>query len=273
MGPTPSDAPTGGPVAAPASAPRTRAAGPQHARGAEEPAAPAASTAPEHVGVIIDGNRRWAQGRGLSTADGHREGARRISDVLRWMDERGIALGTIWMLSTDNANRPADELQALFGIIAATVEDIAADGFSIRIIGDLSLIPAASRQRIGAAIDGADIRRDMQVNLAVGYGGRREIVDAVRTSLRDAVAAGADPMEAIARLSEQDVADHLYTAGQPDPDLIIRTSGEERLSGFLLWECVHTELVFTQTLWPDFSEQDLDAALEEFAGRDRRYGA
>lgn len=245
---------------------------------------------PRHVGVIIDGNRRWAKQRGLSTAEGHRAGARKITEVLEWCDEEGIELATIWMLSTDNTNRSAEELTALTGIIVDAVTDITERGFRARIIGDPTVLGADAAARIDRAVNSAasssaasssaaavstadDTTRRLEVDLAVGYGGRAEIMRAVRAAVAQQTDHGLSAEDALAALTVEQVSDHLFTAGQPDPDLIIRTSGEMRLSGFLMWQSAHTEFVFTSTLWPDFSRADLEAALADYAQRDRRFGA
>ena len=224
--------------------------------------------------MIIDGNRRWAKQQRLSTAEGHRAGARKIAEVLGWLDETGVELATIWMLSTDNANRPAAELAALTGIIVDAVEDITSRGFRARIIGDPSVLGEDAAARINRAV-AADSTgaRTLEGDLAVGYGGRDEILHAVRGAVAACTADGVSIDDALAALTVDQVSDHLFTAGQPDPDLIIRTSGEMRLSGFLMWQSAHTEFVFTNTLWPDFSRADLQAALADFAQRERRFGA
>lgn len=241
---------------------------------------PAAAAKPRHVGVIIDGNRRWAKQRRLSTAEGHRAGARKITEVLEWCDEEGIELATIWMLSTDNTNRSAEELTALTGIIVDAVTNITERGFHARIIGDPTVLGADAAACIDRAVNSAaavstadGTTRRLEVDLAVGYGGRAEILRAVRAAVAQQTDHGLSAEDVLAALTVEQVSDHLFTAGQPDPDLIIRTSGEMRLSGFLMWQSAHTEFVFTSTLWPDFSRADLEAALADYAQRDRRFGA
>lgn len=228
---------------------------------------------PRHLGVIVDGNRRWAKESGASTVEGHRMGAAKILELLGWCEELDIPLVTVWMLSTDNLRRPADELEPLFGIITETVTGIVASGYRVRMTGSPEVLPPPFREAIQRAQAEASATRELTVNVAIGYGGREEIVDAVRELVRDLGAQGLPPEEIAAAISVESIAEHLYTRGQPDPDLIIRTSGEQRLSGFLLWQSVHSEFWFCETYWPGFRRVDLLRALREFCRRERRYGA
>lgn len=235
----------------------------------------AGAVMPAHVGVILDGNRRWARKEDLaSAAEGHRAGAAHISDVLGWCQQRGISMVTLWLLSTDNLRRPADELSVLLRIIADVVDDLAAPGrrWPLRIVGSLSILPPEVATRLSAAELRTAGRDGVQVNIAVGYGGREEITDAVRSWLSCQNDAGMTLSDAIAALDEDAIGEHLYTSGQPDPDLVIRTSGEQRLSGFLLWQSVHSEFWFCDAYWPDFRRVDFLRALRDFAARHRRYG-
>lgn len=229
---------------------------------------------PRHVGVILDGNRRWAKAYGSPVSDGHRKGADKISELLDWSVEVGVEVVTLWMLSTDNLSRGADELSELLAIISSTVERLSAAGrWRIRLVGDLSLLPSEHVERLRAAErTSAAFASAMVVNIAVGYGGRQEIADAVRSLLRERAEAGQDLATAAESISVEDIADHLYTAGQPDPDLVIRTSGEQRLSGFLLWQSVHSEYYFCEVYWPDFRHTDFLRALRDYSRRDRRLG-
>ncbi len=229
---------------------------------------------PHHVGVMIDGNRRWARNAGGGTAHGHQAGADRLLEFLGWCDGVGVEIVTVYLLSTDNLNRPAAELEPLITIIENLVDAIGATGrWRVHPIGSLDLLPAATARRlkeVGAAT--ADTE-GTTVNLAIGYGGRRELADAVRSLLQEHAGRGTSIEELAETLDVEHIAEHLYTRGQPDPDLVIRTSGEQRLSGFLLWQSANSEFWFCDALWPDFRKIDLLRALRAYAVRERRYGA
>jgi short-chain Z-isoprenyl diphosphate synthase len=226
---------------------------------------------------MCDGNRRWAKEMGyVDPNDGHRVGAQRIKELLRWCDDAGVEHVTLWLLSTDNLNRPPSELNPLLQIIEDLVTELAEDGqpWRLRMVGALDLLPAhhaaalkSAEERTGDRTGGA------QVNIAVCYGGRREIADAVRSLLYERARTGGT-LEELAEIIDVDhIAEHLYTAGQPDPDLVIRTSGEQRLSGFLLWQSAHSEFYFCDVNWPDFRHVDFLRALRSYASRQRRFGA
>jgi short-chain Z-isoprenyl diphosphate synthase len=228
---------------------------------------------PRHVGVILDGNRRWAAVQGNSTAQGHRAGADKIAEVLAWCEEVGVEVVTLWLLSTDNLARPSGELEPLLGIIEATVTDLASHGdWRIHPVGALDLLPAHTAETLKKAQTDTEARPGLMVNVAVGYGGRREVVDAVRALLADAAAKGTSLDDLAAGVDVEHIAEHLYTAGQPDPDLVIRTSGEQRLSGFLLWQSAHSEFYFCEAYWPDFRKVDFLRALRAYGARGRRFG-
>jgi short-chain Z-isoprenyl diphosphate synthase len=231
---------------------------------------------PRHVGVMCDGNRRWAKEMGyVDPNDGHRVGAERIKELLRWCDEAGIAHVTLWLLSTDNLSRPASELDPLLQIIEDLVTELAEDGqpWRLRAVGALDVLPASLASALKAAEERTVSRDDgAQVNIAVGYGGRREIADAVRSLLQEHARAGTTIEELAEVLDVDHIAEHLYTKGQPDPDLVIRTSGEQRLSGFLLWQSAHSEFYFADVNWPDFRKTDFLRALRSYAIRQRRFG-
>jgi short-chain Z-isoprenyl diphosphate synthase len=232
---------------------------------------------PDHVGVMCDGNRRWAKEMGyVDPNDGHRVGARRVFDVLRWCDEAGIGHVTLYLLATDNLQRPAAELDPLLRIIEDLVTELAGAGnpWRLRMVGALDLLPAQTATVLKTAEDRtADRSGGVKVNVAVGYGGRREITDAVRSLLYEH-AKGGGTLEELAEVLDVDhIAEHLYTKGQPDPDLVIRTSGEQRLSGFLLWQSAHSEFYFCDVNWPDFRHVDFLRALRSYASRQRRFGA
>lgn len=228
---------------------------------------------PRHIGVIVDGNRRWAKASGASTAEGHRQGAARITELLTWCEELSIPTVTVWMLSTDNFSRPPEELEALYDIIAAAVEDYSGAGYTVRIAGSPELLPVRVHERIARVLESTEATKDLVVNLAIGYGGRQEIVDAVREIVLDGAAAGLDAEQVAASISIGAISEHLYTRGQPDPDLIIRTSGEQRMSGFLLWQSVHSEYWFCETYWPGFRRTDFLRALRDYCRRERRFGS
>ncbi len=229
---------------------------------------------PHHVGVILDGNRRWAADQGSTSAHGHQAGARKIEDLLEWCDEVDIEVVTLWLLSTDNLQRPAGELEQLLQIIEQTVTGLAATGrWRINPMGALDLLPARTSQALKEAADATATVSGLLVNIAVGYGGRREVVDAVRALLAAHAARGTSLDDLAAELDVEHIAEHLYTRGQPDPDLVIRTSGEQRLSGFLLWQSAHSEFWFAEAHWPDFRKVDFLRALRAYGARQRRYGA
>jgi short-chain Z-isoprenyl diphosphate synthase len=229
---------------------------------------------PKHVGVMLDGNRRWARAVGQDAAHGHRAGAANISPLLQWCDELGVEVVTLWLLSTDNLNRPAGELHQLLAIIEEAVADLAAERrWRLHPVGALDLLPAETSRRLKEL---ADETRDVDgiiVNIAVGYGGRREIADAVRSLLQDHAARGTSIEELAGNLDVDHIAEHLYTKGQPDPDLVIRTSGEQRLGGFLLWQSAHSEFYFCEAYWPDFRRVDFLRAVRAYAERERRFGS
>ncbi|ANS78698.1 Undecaprenyl diphosphate synthase [Serinicoccus hydrothermalis] len=229
---------------------------------------------PRHIGVMLDGNRRWARRRGAQTADGHRAGADNIAPFLGWCEEARVEVVTLWLLSTDNLNRSAGELEPLLEIIEGVVQQLAATGrWRVRVVGALDLLPEATAARLTEAAALTDEVDAMVVNVAIGYGGRREIADAVRSLLRGAAASGATLEEVASTVTVEDIAEHLYTRGLPDPDLVIRTSGEQRLGGFLLWQSAHSEFYFCEAFWPDFRKVDFLRALRAYAERERRFGS
>jgi len=228
---------------------------------------------PRHVGVMLDGNRRWAKAVGADTAQGYRAGADNIFPFLDWCEEVGVQVVTLWLLSTDNLHRPREQLAGLLGIIEGAVETLAAAGrWRIHPVGALDLLPPSTTQRLKAAEAATADVNGMLVNVAVGYGGRREIADAVRALLQEHASQGTS-LEELAEVIDVDhIAEHLYTRGQPDPDLVIRTSGEQRLGGFLLWQSAHSEFYFCEALWPDFRRVDFLRAIRAYAERERRLG-
>ena len=228
---------------------------------------------PRHVGVILDGNRRWAKAVGLNTAEGYQAGADNIRPLLGWCEEVGVEVVTLWMLSPDNLSRPEDELGPLIEIIEEAVESLAATGrWRVHPVGALDLLPEATAHRLKLVEDATREVSGLHVNVAIGYGGRREIADAVRSLLQAHAAQGTSIEQLAEILDVEHIAEHLYTRGQPDPDLVIRTSGEQRLSGFLLWQSAHSEFYFCEALWPDFRKVDFLRAIRAYAARGRRFG-
>ena len=217
----------------------------------------------------MDGNRRWAAARGLPSIAGHVQGVEAIVPIVRTAPDREIEVLSLYVFSQENWRRPDDEVTGLFGLIDGAVrqytDELVEQGVRVRVIGRLHEAPVDVQRSIRAAEEKTRGGIRMALNIAFNYSGRNEIVDAVRAL----IAAGVPAHE----IDEERLGEHLYTAGQPDPDLIIRTGDEKRTSNFLLWQGAYAELVFCSTLWPDFGEADLDAALAEFALRQRRYGA
>lgn len=230
---------------------------------------------PQHVGVIIDGNRRWARAMGYhDAAEGHRRGAAKIDELLHWCDEVAIPVVTLWLLSTENlAQREPREIDELLQVIEEKVCDVAAGGrWRIRALGALELLPERTRDVIEGASEASLGRDGPLLNVAVGYGGRQEIADAVKRMLESYAAEGIDASESAKRITPDEISRFLYTAGLPDPDLIIRTSGEVRLSGFLLWQSAHSEYYFCDPYWPDFRRIDFLRAVRAYQQRHRRFG-
>ena len=229
---------------------------------------------PRHVGVILDGNRRWATSQGSASDVGHRAGAAKIVEFLGWCEEADVEVVTLWLLSTDNLARPEAELAALQAIIEETVTGLAETGrWRIHPVGALDLLPDRTARMLKQAAESTAEIDGILVNVAVGYGGRREVVDAVRSLLTEHAKEGTSVEEIAQMIDVEHIAEHLYTKGQPDPDLVIRTSGEQRLSGFLMWQSAHSEFYFCEAYWPDFRHVDFLRAMRAYAARHRRYGA
>ncbi|WP_455358703.1 isoprenyl transferase [Streptomyces sp. SYSU K21746] len=239
---------------------------------------------PKHIGVILDGNRRWAKASGGTTEQGHQAGADKILEMLGWCDETDVEVVTLWMLSTDNLDRPEEELRPLLGIIENTVRNLAADGrWRVHHVGTLDLLPARTQSVLkeaeqatagtGGTSQAGGSGGGILVNVAVGYGGRQEIADAVRSLLLEHADKGTSFEELAEIIDVEHISEHLYTRGQPDPDLVIRTSGEQRLSGFMLWQSAHSEYYFCEVFWPAFRKVDFLRALRDYAARHRRYGS
>lgn len=229
---------------------------------------PPSNQLPRHVAIIMDGNGRWANDRGLPRLLGHRAGTDNVRTVLHACVEFGIEYLTIYAFSTENWNRPADEVEGLFEIMAEVIrsetEDLHRHGVRIHHLGRVEGLPPSLATAIRDATELTHSNRRLVLNVAFNYGGRAELVDAVRTMLRDRLEAGTVDEEMISR--------YLYTGGQPDPDLIIRTAGEMRLSNFLIWQSAYAEYYSTATYWPDFDREQLRLALATYARRRRKFG-
>lgn len=230
------------------------------------------SKTPRHVGVILDGNRRFAkENPSLVDPKGHRRGASKIVEFLGWCDEAEVELVTLWLLSTENFKRTPEELDGLLKIIGETIDELCAAGkWNIKAVGALELLPGWLGEKLAnlpPVVNGG-----VDVNVAIGYGGRREIVDAVKGYLQDKSAHGATLADATDSLNADEISNFLYTAGQPDPELLIRTSGEQRLGGFLLWQSALSEFYFCEAYWPDFRRVDFLRALRSYSQRQRRLG-
>ena len=226
------------------------------------------SDLPRHVAIIMDGNRRWARAHGASEIEGHAAGVEAIRELLRHAVRRGIAVLTLYAFSRENWARTDEEVVGLFGLLEQAIrsetDELRAQGVQVRLLGRLEELPDATRASIESALAATAGGTRMRLNIAFNYAGRTELVDAVRSIVRR----GADPET----IDEATVAGALYTAGMPDPDLVIRTGGEHRLSNFLIWQSAYAELITSDTLWPDYGPEDLDGALAEYASRTRRFG-
>ena len=227
---------------------------------------------PVHIGIIMDGNGRWAQKRFLPRSAGHRAGAQNFRTITRYCSKIGIRYLTVYAFSTENWNRPSDEVGALLRLFKEYLEEALRDfmdeNIRVRFIGDVSAFPAELRTLIQEVEEASACKTGMVLNLAMNYGGRAEITRAAKRVAQE-VASGNLRLE---DLTEERFAQYLYTGGQPDPDLIIRPSGEERLSNFLLWQSAYAEFVYFDILWPDFKTSDLDRAIEIYSSRQRRFG-
>ncbi|NBU92969.1 MAG: isoprenyl transferase [Actinobacteria bacterium] len=233
---------------------------------------------PHHVGVILDGNRRWAKANpdeagDTSTKRGHLAGAKKIVDLLDWCEEAKVAVVTLWLLSNDNLARPAAELDPLLQIIGDAIEELGRIGrWELRPVGSMDLLPTWLQERLkNVAVKSKGIP-GVLVNVAIGYGGRQEIADAVKALIIEAANDGKNISQLSSMISEEEIGKFLYTAGLPDPDLVIRTSGEQRLGGFLLWQSAKSEFYFCEAYWPDFRRVDFLRALRAYSQRHRRLG-
>jgi undecaprenyl diphosphate synthase len=234
----------------------------------QEPAPVLRTDLPRHVAIIMDGNRRWARQRGVPELDGHAAGVEAIRGLLRHAVRREIEVLTLYAFSRENWARTDAEVAGLFGLLEAAIRSETAElreqGVRVRLLGRLDELPDATRRSIESALDATAGGARLLLNIAFNYAGRTELVDAIRRIVASGLAPDA--------IDESTVARVLYTADLPDPDLVIRTGGEQRLSNFLIWQAAYAELVTTEVLWPDFGPDELDEALAEYATRTRRFG-
>ena len=233
------------------------------------------SRLPRHIAVMADGNRRWAREAGFTdVSHGYRAGATKIAELLGWCDELGVDVATIYLLSTENLGRDAAELEELLQVIADVVDEITGPdrNWEVRIVGRIEVLPESIAERLRAAERASTGRPGCKVNVAIGYGGRHEVADAARELVAQLSAGGRTGQDLVDGMTVEAIGQHLYTSGQPDPDLVIRTSGEQRLSGFLLWQSAYSEIWFTEAYWPAFRRVDFLRALRDYGARNRRFG-
>ena len=240
--------------------------------GAAPASGPAARALPRHVAIIMDGNGRWAQERGMRRAAGHVEGARRVDDITRYAAGLGIEVLTLYSFSIENWKRPREETDFLMELCTNYLVEqrptMMENNIRFALVGRRSGLPQSLLNELDATIEATSVNTGMTLALALNYGSRAEITDAVQAIARKVKAGVLDPEQ----ITEQVISDHLYTVGLPDPDLLIRTAGEMRVSNYLLWQISYAELYVSKVCWPEFSTQELDAALKDFAGRKRKFG-
>jgi undecaprenyl diphosphate synthase len=236
------------------------------------PAGIPAEKIPRHIAVIMDGNGRWARQRGLPRMEGHRRGSEAVRACTAGCMEAGVSFLTLYAFSKENWQRPPDEVKSLMSLLdrflAERIAEIMERNIRLRAIGHLDDLPDHTRRRLDDAMAKSADNTALTLTLALSYGSRTELTDAARAIAREVRAGRLEP-DAV---TEETISSHLYTADLPDPDLLIRTSGEMRISNFLLWQLSYTEIVVTPKLWPEFGREDLFAAVREYAGRQRRYG-
>src|SRR3989339_341705 len=227
---------------------------------------------PGHIAIILDGNGRWAKKRGRPRSFGHRAGTDATRRIVQYCGELGVRILTIYVFSSENWRRPPLEvtmlMRLLIEMVRREIRELNKNNVRLNAIGDLSLLPGKTREVLEEGIRNTSANTGLVLNLAISYGGRAEIVSAVQSIVRDCLKAKVKP----ANINEELVGQYLYTAGMPDPDLLIRTGGDLRISNFLLWQCAYTEFYFTPVLWPDFDRSHLDEAIDSFQRRERRFG-
>jgi len=221
---------------------------------------------PKHIAFIMDGNGRWAKKRALPRKAGHKAGVKALQKVIEACNKKGVQMCSFYAFSTENWKRPQDEIDAIFALVerfvAEELDKYAGVGYRVMFMGDLSVLPESTQNAIKTIMEKSKGNDGMIVNVALNYGGRQEIVNAVNTILQSG----------LNKVDEQMISDCIYTAGLPDPDIIVRTSGEERLSNFMLWQSAYSELLFIDDFWPDVDESTIDYIISEYSKRHRRFG-
>lgn len=227
---------------------------------------------PNHIAIIMDGNGRWAKKRGLPRLMGHNAGMKSLKEIVRACSDMGVRYLTVYAFSTENWKRPDEEVSGIFKIMVKYIQkelaELKSENVKIQVIGEWEKIPEDARSSMQFALRETEANTGLQFQIALNYGGRREILDAVKELYRRTEESGGD----IESIKEEDIGRYLSTAGTPDPDMIIRTGGELRLSNFMLWQCAYSELIFRDVYWPDFDKKELESCIAEFEQRHRRYG-
>lgn len=227
---------------------------------------------PKHIGIIMDGNRRWAKSKGKPASFGHKEGAKTLEKIVRYANKIGLEHITVYAFSTENWKRAEEEVSTLMKLLQNYLDDYSkradSENIKVKILGDITALSQGMQKSIINCMERTKNNTGVTFNIALNYGGRDEIVKAIKTIAEEVK----DRKIEIEDINEEMVSKNLYTAGQPDPDLIIRTSGELRISGFLTWQSVYSELLFIEKNWPDFTEEDLDNAIIEYQRRTRKFG-
>ncbi len=227
---------------------------------------------PNHIAIIMDGNGRWAKEKGMPRLMGHNAGMKSLKEIVRACSDMGVRYLTVYAFSTENWKRPNEEVSGIFKIMVLYIKkelaELKRENVRIRVIGEWDQIPEEARDSMRFALEETSENTGLQFHIALNYGGRRELLDAVKALYHRLQEEGRDPDS----IGEEDIERHLSTAGTPDPDMIIRTGGELRLSNFLLWQCAYSELIFRDVYWPDFDKRELESCIEEFERRHRRYG-
>ena len=228
---------------------------------------------PKHIAIIMDGNRRWARAKGIPINMGHKEGAKTLEKVVRYANKIGLEYITVYAFSTENWKRAEDEVSALMFLMQSYLDDYSkradTENIKVQFLGDIEALSDKMKKSIYKCIERTKNNTGVVFNIALNYGGRAEIIEAVKNIAQEVKEDKLKPED----ITEQLISNKLYTAGQPDPDLLIRTSGELRLSNFLPWQSVYSEFLFVEKNWPDFNEQDLDKAILEYKTRTRKFGA
>ncbi|MEA4962728.1 Isoprenyl transferase [bioreactor metagenome] len=228
---------------------------------------------PEHIALIMDGNGRWAKQRGLPRSLGHKAGVEALREIVTYCSDIGIKILTVFAFSTENWARPAEEVDYLINILLVEfmkkeINELNRNNVRIKILGDIEELPSSTKKQIYESTEITKHNTGLQFNIALNYGGRNEIIDAVKKIVRMTLSGEIDQ----SNIDEDLLSSYLYTSGDKDPDLIIRTSGEKRISNFLLWQGAYSELYFSEVLWPDFKKENLIEAIDEYEKRDRRFG-